>query len=187
MAEPDDLILGCKRGKLLAQRRLYDKYCRAMLGVCRRYSNSEEEAEDAMIKGFMKVFERIGDYRGDGSFEGWMKRIMVHVSVDVFRQERRFSGHLSLDDPEMHVFTSNPSDQRLEVADLMALVQSLPEGQRVVFNLYAIEGYSHKEIGEMLEISENTSKTQLMKARSLLRRRLNGSELLKKNHHDGTV
>ncbi len=186
MAEPDDLILGCKRGKLVAQRKLYDKYSRVMLGVCRRYSRSDEEAEDSMIKGFMKVFERIADYRGDGSFEGWIKRIMVHVSVDVFRQERRFSGHLSLDDPEMYIFTSNPSDQRLEVADLMALVQSLPEGQRMVFNLYAIEGYSHREIGDMLGISENTSKTQLMKARSSLRKRLNGSIVLKKNHHDDT-
>lgn len=187
MTEPDDLILGCKRGKLIAQRRLYEKYSHAMLGVCRRYSRSEAEAEDAMINGFVRVFERIGDYRGEGSFEGWMKRIMVHVAVDIFRQEQRYSGHVSLDNPDMKSIVSNPFEQRLEVADLMALVESLPEGQRVVFNLYAIEGYSHKEVGEMLGISENTSKTQLLKARTTLRKRLNGSVVLKKNHDDDTV
>jgi RNA polymerase sigma-70 factor (ECF subfamily) len=124
-----------------------------------------------MVTAFVKIFERIDQYSGEGNFEGWMKRIMVNESLMYLRRNKNMA--LSIDIEEAY---DNPNFERLEdhleANDLLKLISELPVGYRTVFNLYAIEGYSHKEIGEQLEISENTSKSQLSRARTLLQKRL---------------
>jgi RNA polymerase sigma factor (sigma-70 family) len=157
-----------------------------MLGICMRYCRDRAEAEDVLQEGFIKVFTNIIKYRGEGSFEGWIKRIMVNTAIDNYQGNLKHYFHSRIEDledtlqPEEHSAPDPLLEQKPEIPNekLMELVQALPDGYRLVFNLYAIEGYGHKEIGEMLNISENTSKTQLMKARKTLRKCL--SELVHK-------
>jgi len=160
------LIDQCKKGNSRAQRELYEKYSRKMLGVCRRYLK-EEEAEDAMIKGFMKVFNKIGQYEGLGNFEGWMRRIMVNESLMEIRKNKMM--YIDADIAEIQLGANYQIvNKQLESEDLLKLIDRLPYGYRTVFNLYAIEGFSHKEIAESLEITESTSKSQLSRARTML-------------------
>jgi len=163
------LIQGCKKGSQSAQRDLYDRFSNKMLRICLRYVKNEFDAEDVIVKGFMKVFSHIGkfEYRGAGSLEGWIKRIMVNESLMFLRKKNNFN--LVSSQEAAAVESEATADKKLAAEDIYALVMQLPTGYRTVFNLYAIEGYSHKEIGEMLEISENTSKSQLSKARSALK------------------
>ncbi|GAB3335960.1 RNA polymerase sigma factor [Marivirga atlantica] len=167
----ESLIAGCKRQKASAQKALFDKYSGRMLSICCRYIKDRLEAEGTMVTAFVKIFERIDQYSGEGNFEGWMKRIMVNESLMYLRRNKNMA--LSIDIEEAY---DNPNFERLEdhleANDLLKLISELPVGYRTVFNLYAIEGYSHKEIGEQLEISENTSKSQLSRARTLLQKRL---------------
>ncbi|MFQ3213705.1 MAG: RNA polymerase sigma factor (sigma-70 family), partial [Marivirga sp.] len=129
------------------------------------------EAEGTMVTAFVKIFERINQYSGEGSFEGWMRRIMVNESLMYLRKNKNMS--LNIDIEEVYELPQfNRLEDHLEAADLMTLINQLPVGYRTVFNLYAIEGYSHKEIGEKLSVSENTSKSQLSRARSSLQKQL---------------
>lgn|SRR5690606_10573057 len=136
-----------------------------MLGVCMRYAQSTFEAEDMLQAGFVKVFAALPDFRGDGSIEGWIRRIIVNTAISTYRQNKRLEteswqeGHDAVHAYEL---------QHLEHEDLLRLVRALPDGYRIVFNLYAIEGYSHKEIAGMLGISEGASKSQLSRARRWL-------------------
>jgi RNA polymerase sigma factor (sigma-70 family) len=153
------------------QRKLYDKYSRRMYAVCLRYVSTTFEAEDIMIGGLMKVFNNLARFEGKGSFEGWIRRIMVNEALMHLRKEKGLFA-----EPDTERAAREPDydhlNQVLECDDLLELVQRLPNGYRTVFNLYAIEGYSHKEIGEALGISENTSKSQLSRARALLQSKL---------------
>lgn len=166
-----DLITACKKQNAKAQRMLYNKYSSSMLGLCRRYVRGELESEDVMINGFMKVFSNIGSYEGKGSFEGWMKRLMINEALGYLRKNR--SMYLETD---IHKIEKEPNLEKLEsdleTKDLLKMISELPSGYRTIFNLYAIEGYSHKEIGELLGINENTSKSQLSRARTHLQRKL---------------
>lgn len=165
--EEQDLVSGCRRGEPRAQRSVYEQHAPQMLAVCLRYVHDRSEAEGVMVSGFLKVFDKIGQFSGEGSFEGWIRRIMVNESLLYLRKNRK--AHMMVDVEAAHreVHTEDVSHQ-LAAEDLMALVGKLPEGYRTVFNLYAIEGFSHKEIAEQLGISENTSKSQLSRARNLL-------------------
>ncbi|MBC8110044.1 MAG: sigma-70 family RNA polymerase sigma factor [Verrucomicrobia bacterium] len=178
--KPDEstLIEACKLGKPAAQKAIYDKYSRKMLGLCCRYIADVMQAEDVMITGFVKVFEKVETFKSEGSFEGWIRKIMVNEALGYLRKYKNIYLTVSTDDL-YHEPTVVPESTALEAEDLLKLVQQLPEGYRTVFNLYAIEGYNHKEIGEMLGISENTSKSQLSRARNLLQRYL--AEIEKKN------
>jgi len=170
-----DLIAACLRGDPRAQRQLYNQFAGLMLTVCRRYLKRQEDAEEALLLGFAKVFRALPTFRQEGSFEGWVRRIMVNEALMELR--RREPLHLSFEDfaqPENLASTPATADTQLQAEELMALLQELPVGYRTVFNLYALEGYSHAEIAEALGISEGTSKSQLSKARALLQRRLNG-------------
>jgi RNA polymerase sigma-70 factor (ECF subfamily) len=170
-----DLIAACLRGDPRAQRQLYNQFAGLMLTVCRRYLRQQEDAEEALLLGFAKVFRALPNYRHEGSFEGWVRRIMVNEALMELR--RREPLHLSFEDfaqPENLASTPATADTQLQAEELLALLQELPVGYRTVFNLYALEGYSHAEIAEALGISEGTSKSQLSKARALLQRRLNG-------------
>ena len=174
MTEPD-LIAACLRGEPRAQRQLYDQFAGLMLTVCRRYLKKQEDAEEALLLGFAKVFRALPTFRQEGSLEGWVRRIMVNEALMELR--RREPLHLSLEDftqPENLAATPATADTQLQADELLALLQTLPPGYRAVFNLYALEGYSHPEIAEALAISEGTSKSQLSKARALLQRKLEG-------------
>ena len=168
-----DLIAACLRGDPRAQRHLYNQYAGLMLTVCRRYLKRPEDAEEALLLGFAKVFRALPTFRQEGSFEGWVRRIMVNEALGELR--RREPLHLSLEDfaqPENLAATPATADAQLQAEELLALLQELPAGYRTVFNLYALEGYSHPEIAELLGITEGTSKSQLSKARALLQRRV---------------
>ena len=166
-----DLVKGCKRQKAKAQRMLYEKYAPTMLGLCRRYVRGEQEAEDVMINGFMKVFSKIDLFEGKGSFEGWMKRIMINESLGYIRKNKAMYLETDIEaadkEPDLDKLST-----ALETKDLLKMINELPSGYRTIFNLYAIEGYSHKEIGELLGINENTSKSQLSRARMQLQKKL---------------
>jgi len=174
VTEPD-LIAACLQGDPRAQRQLYNQFAGLMLTVCRRYLKRQEDAEEALLLGFAKVFRALPTFRQEGSFEGWMRRIMVNEALMELR--RREPMHLSFEDfaqPENLASTPATADTQLQADELLALLQELPTGYRTVFNLYALEGYSHPEIAEALGITEGTSKSQLSKARALLQRRLSG-------------
>lgn len=166
-----DLIGACKKQNPKAQRLIYDRYASTMLGLCRRYVHGELEAEDVMIKGFMKVFSKIDLYEGKGSFEGWMKRIMINEALSFIRKNKSMYLETDIEVAEREPDYDKISTE-LEAQDLLKMVDELPGGYRTIFNLYAIEGYAHKEIAELLGINENTSKSQLSRARMHLQKRI---------------
>ena len=168
-----DLIAACVRGEHRAQRQLYDQLAGLMLTVCRRYLKRREDAEEALLLGFAKMFRALPSYRFAGSFEGWVRRIMVNEALMQLRQrETLTSSFEDFAQPENLATTPATADTQLQAEDLLALLATLPTGYRTVFNLYALEGYGHQEIAELLGISEGTSKSQLSKARALLQRRI---------------
>lgn len=155
-----------------AQRILYEKYSPKMLSVCRQYVKDVQHAEDVMITAFMKVFTNLGRYENKGSFEGWIRRIMIHECIDFLRVKKNFISHDAIDvlsdGQEISLETTDFS-----VDDIQYLIDNLPDGCRTVFNLYAVEGYKHQEIAKMLNINEGTSKSQLAHARKLLQNKIN--------------
>ncbi|TGE18027.1 RNA polymerase sigma factor [Hymenobacter elongatus] len=166
-----DLIAACRQGNGRAQKLLYERFAGMMLGVCIRYLRRREDAEEAMLGGFAKVFRALDQYRHEGSFEGWIRRIMVNEALGQLRRKEPL--HLAIDDSHTDLaVTPADAESQLNTADLLALLADLPAGYRTVFNLYALEGFSHPEIAELLGISEGTSKSQLSKARAMLQRRL---------------
>ncbi len=170
-SEEDRLISKCREQDGKAQKALYDKYASKMLGVCYRYIKDNDQAEDVMITGFVKVFEKIDQFKSEGSFEGWMRRIMVNQSLSFIRKNKGMYLEVDIEAADREPDYKSLNDN-LEAQDLLALISNLPTGYQTVFNLYAIEGYSHKEIAEKLQISENTSKSQLSRARMLLQKQL---------------
>ena len=173
-----DLIAACVRGEHRAQRQLYDQLAGLMLTVCRRYLKRREDAEEALLLGFAKMFRALPNYRFEGSFEGWVRRIMVNEALMQLRQHEKML--VSFEDfaqRENLATTPATADTQLQAEDLMELLASLPVGYRTVFNLYALEGYGHQEIAELLGITEGTSKSQLSKARAMLQRRVNYSAI----------
>ncbi|NML64839.1 sigma-70 family RNA polymerase sigma factor [Hymenobacter sp. RP-2-7] len=173
-----DLIAACLRGDPRAQRQLYNQFAGLMLTVCRRYLKRPEDAEEALLLGFAKVFQALPTFRQEGSFEGWVRRIMVNQALMELRRREPLT--LSFEDfaqPENLAATPATADTQLQAEELLALLQALPAGYRTVFNLYALEGYSHPEIAELLGITEGTSKSQLSKARALLQRRISPSTI----------
>lgn len=171
----EELIARCKKGKRDAQQELYSMYSDKMLALCIRYVGNQFEAEDVLVVAFMKIFEKIDQYTGKGNFEGWIRRIMVNESLMYLRKQKQTKYHEDLETAERETATEL-SDSNLEAEDLMKLIQELPNGYRVVFNLYAIEGFSHKEIAQQLNISEGTSKSQLSKARNMLKRMIENQQ-----------
>lgn len=168
----EDIIKGCLKNERKAQELLYKSYSKKFLAICIRYVKDKELAEDVMIEGFMKVFEKLGQFEGKGSFEGWMKRIIVTQALLTLRKQK--SLNMEVLQVESHLEPINTTYQldHLETDDLMALIKELPVGYRTVFNLYAIEGYSHAEIGDLLGITESTSKSQLNRARNVLKQKI---------------
>lgn len=167
------LIESCKKGERLAQKELYDTYSRKMMGVCLRYVNDRETAQDLLQDGFVKVFTSMDSYTGLGSFEGWLRKIFVNCALEYLRKSDVLREAADLDNSAELVNPDSSVISEMSAAELMKLVQQLPAGFRAVFNLFAIEGYSHKEIGEMLDITESTSRSQFTRAKQLLQRQIN--------------
>src|SRR6187551_1432337 len=174
-AKEDELIKGCLRRERSAQRQLYDTFSSKMYSICYRYVKDSMEAEDILVTAFMKVFDKIEQFKSEGSFEGWIRRIVVNEALTYLRRNRSMYLETELDQVDYHPNYNNLNDH-LEAEDLLQLVKELPSGYRVVFNMYAIDGYSHKEIAESLGISENTSKSQLSRARMYLQKQLKEQE-----------
>lgn len=164
----EQLIDGCKARNPLAQRNLYDKYSRRMMAVCMRYADSREEAQDILQDGFVKVFEKIGTFQGQGSFDGWVRRIFVNTALDNIRKNRENRLLADIDDVGYSLDSGTSVDGDINAEELMNILQKIPAGYRVVFNMFAIEGYSHKEIADQLGVSESTSKTQFLRAKAFL-------------------
>ncbi len=172
LSSEKEWIAGCLRGDRLTQKLVYERFAPRMLSVCLRYLRQEVEAEEAMINGFLKVFNKINQYKSEGSFEGWIRRIMVNESLNLLRKKRHMYVEVDIENISDHLDYSTLENE-LDAEAILELIDALPVGYRTVFNLYAIEGYSHKEIGKMLDISESTSKSQLSRARNLLQKQMN--------------
>ncbi|MCD7938296.1 MAG: sigma-70 family RNA polymerase sigma factor [Tannerellaceae bacterium] len=167
------LIERCKKGERLAQKALYETYSRRMMAVCLRYINDRETARDILQEGFVKIFTSMDSYSGSGSFEGWMRKIFVNCALEHLRKNDVLREAAGLENTAELVHTGSSAISDISAAELMQLVQELPHGFRTVFNLYAIEGFSHKEIGDMMNITESTSRSQFTRAKQLLQKRIN--------------
>ena len=172
----DELIEGCISCNRHAQNRLYELFASRMLMVCLRYASNRDEAEEALQEGFIRIFTHISQYRHTGSFEGWIRKIMVNVSLQRYRDRTRLYPIVNLEDEHTTHASANETLSKLGVKDLINLVQKLPPAYRLVFNLYVFEGLKHREIAELLGISEGTSKSNLSDARNILQK-----EVLKLN------
>lgn len=181
------LIKALKKEDAKAQRQLYDKYSSKMLGVCMRYVGDQMTAEDILVEGFMKVFSKIEQFKDEGSFEGWIRRIMVNEALGYLRQKKRSIEDTDLNEAQRVADTAQ-ADELLEAEDMKHMIDRLPSGYRTVFNLYAIEGYSHAEVATMLGITESTSKSQLHRARALLQQYVQQweNEYIKKVNYEKT-
>jgi RNA polymerase sigma factor (sigma-70 family) len=170
MLGEQELIDGCRKGDRSFQRVLYDRFSRKMMAVCLRYSKSTAEAEDILQEAFVKVFQGIKDFRQESKLETWITRIMVNTALNA--QRKKLYLFPMVDVEETNLTEEEVSISGIHVKDLLDMIQSLPQGCQVVFNMFAIEGYSHKEIAEQLGISEGTSKSQYARARTLLQAKL---------------
>jgi RNA polymerase sigma-70 factor (ECF subfamily) len=170
--DEQQLIRGCIEGDRRAQKCLYDQYSGRMMGVCLRYVKEQETARDVMQDGFIKLFTHIDTYKGEGSFDGWVRRIFVNCALQRLRERDVCEDACNIDDIYYAEIPDESTISAISTDELMSCIASLPDGYRKVFNLYAVEGYSHKEIGELLHISENTSRSQYMNARNKLKKML---------------
>jgi RNA polymerase sigma-70 factor (ECF subfamily) len=166
------LVQECLKGKRDSQRRLYELYAPKMLGVCYRYASSRDEAEDFLQEAFITIFRKLNQWKGEGELGAWIRRIVVNTCLNGIKAQHRLSEYLSETASEdiPDVIADNGNEN---AGELMELVRQLPLGYRTVFNLYAIEGYSHEEIGKILNIQTVTSRSQFLKARKLLMQKLN--------------
>lgn len=158
------LIQACKRKSRRAQQELFDRYSPKMFGVCKRYLKNAEEAEDVLVEAFYKVLTKLDSYSGQGSFEGWIRRIVVNESLMNLRKNKNLKLNVEIN-PNLDRPTTVNVEDDLAAADILNLLDQLPTGYRTVFNLYVVEGYKHREIAELLGISINTSKSQLILAK----------------------
>ncbi len=181
MIDQLQVIRDCLKGKLVAQRQLYDFYAEQMLGICYRYTKSLPDAEDVLQEGFIRVFNNLHQYKGEGEPGAWIRKIMVNTAINYLRKHSRYRNDMSFTDVHMHPVSTDDPEITLNAKELADLVCQLPAGYQTVFNLHAVEGYTHVEIGQMLGISENTSRSQYMRARNVLINRIEQFPKIPKN------
>ena len=178
MFDEKDIVRRCIKNERKAQRLLYEHYARGLLAVCMQYTGNRFEAEDILQDGFVKVFKNLKSFEGRSSLGSWMRRIMINTAITRYHKDARHQHHYDIDElKEKNIGDCELPEVDFNREELMQVIDNLPKGYRMVFNLYAIEGYKHREIAEMLEIDENTSKSQYSRAKSLIRCRL--SEMAK--------
>lgn len=162
------LLVGCINNDPSAQRELYNRYSPKMLSVCYRFGNSREDAEDMLQEGFIKIFTQIHTFQNKGAFEGWIRRIIVHTCINFLKKNKKFSNNIDLDQADYLEVKEETMPSVMQARQIIECIRQLPLGYRTVLNLYAMEGYSHKEIAEMLDIEESTSRSQYTRAKVML-------------------
>jgi RNA polymerase sigma factor (sigma-70 family) len=175
----EELILqGCQKNDPAAQQLLYQRYSPKMLSVCYRYAKSREDAEDMLQEGFVKIFLQINRYEHRGSLEGWILRVIVHTCINHLKKYKKFNDVVDLAYASNLIIREDSIPGIVQAKQIVESIRALPIGYRTVLNLYAIEGYSHKEIGSMLEIEESTSRSQYTRAKNLLEEILSKKEII---------
>jgi len=178
-----DIIKGCARHERKAQQMLFDKYSRFMLGICMRYASDRAEAEDIMQDCFLKIYFSIEDFSGTGTFAGWLRKIAVNTAITYYHKNLKHRYHIEIEEyVSVETGTASFGEDLFTSEELQKVLNELPPGYRMVFNLYAVEGYKHKEIAEMLDIDTNTSKSQYSRAKAVLREKLEKLTILKKKY-----
>jgi len=162
------LVKDCLKAKPAAQRQLYELFAETMLGVCYRYTKSLKDAEDVMQEGFIKVFLNLKQYRKEGELGAWIRRIMVTTALNFLKRNQKYRDQMFFPQEHLHPLVTDDPAVKLDAKELADLIRQLPQGYQAIFNLHAIEGFSHVEIGEMLGISDGTSRSQYARARALL-------------------
>jgi RNA polymerase sigma factor (sigma-70 family) len=175
MEELHQLIQGCIKGHRHCQRQLYEMYEQKMFAVCLRYSKSREDAEETLQEGFIRVFDFVHQFKFEGSFEGWMKKIMVNCALQKFRSKPQLHAVVNIDAAPVSNMGNEDIISQLGTKELLKMVQQLPPACRMVFNLYVFEGMKHREIAGLLGISEGTSKSNLSDARAILQKAVSNS------------
>lgn len=183
MVSDPDIIEGCVRHNRKAQQMLYDKYSRFLLGICIRYADDKAEAEDILQESFLKIFFNIKDFSGTGSFAGWLRKVAVNTAITHYHKNLKYRYHIEIEEyVSVETGTSSFEESFFSSEELHIVLNELPAGYKMVFNLYAVEGYKHKEIAEMLGIDTNTSKSQYSRAKAVLRNKLEKLRKLKKKY-----
>lgn len=164
----EQMLAGCLQNDAASQDALYSRFSPRMLGVCYRFAKNREDAEDMLQEGFIKVFSQIHQYRSEGALEGWIRRIMVHTCINALKKNKKFSDCVDIAHAGSVGIREEAIPSIMQAKEVVECIRSLPLGYRTVLNLYAIEGFSHKEIGNMLDIEESTSRSQYTRAKSML-------------------
>lgn len=162
------LVKDCLKGKPAAQKQLYDLFAGPMLGICYRYTKSMVDAEDVLQEGFVKVFTNLHQYKSEGELGAWVRRIMVNTAINYLKKSARYQTELLFADDHLHAVGEDNPEVRMSTKELAELIRQLPTGYQTIFNLHAVEGFTHVEIGEILGIHEGTSRSQYARARGLL-------------------
>jgi RNA polymerase sigma-70 factor (ECF subfamily) len=178
------MLQGCLDNLSIAQEALYNRFSPRMLGVCYRYARNREDAEDMLQEGFMKVYSQIHQYKGSGALEGWIRKIIVHTCINILKKNKKFSDSVDLIHASSIQISDNNIPSMMQAKQVVECIRLLPIGYRTVLNLYAIEGFSHKEIAVILEIEESTSRSQYTRARALLEEILIKKKILQKNREN---
>jgi RNA polymerase sigma factor (sigma-70 family) len=163
-----ELVKNCLKGKAEAQKQLYDHFATSMFGVCYRYTKSVTDAEDVLQEGFVKVFNNLHRYRYEGELGAWIRRIMVNSALNYLKQNKRYSSELLYEEDHLHPVSAENPDINLQAKELADLIRQLPTGCQTIFNLHAVEGFTHVEIGELLGIHVGTSRSQYARARAIM-------------------
>ncbi len=162
------LVRDCLKGKPAAQRQLYEQFAQTMLGVCYRYTKSMNDAEDVLQEGFVRVFQYLSQYKGEGDLGAWIRRVMVNTALNFLKRNRKYRSEMVFTEQTLHPVADDNPVVSLQAKELADVIRQLPPGYQAIFNLHAVEGYTHVEIGEMLGISDGTSRSQYARARALL-------------------
>ena len=185
MKSDRQIIELCVRHDRKAQQILYDKYSRLLLGVCLRYATDKAEAEDILQDSFLKIFFSIKDYKGSGSFIGWLRKVAVNTAITHYHKNLKYRHHIDIEEyVSVETGVTSFEEDFFTSDELYKVLNELPAGYRMVFNLYAVEGYKHKEIAEMLGIDTNTSKSQYSRAKSVIRDKLEKLGKLKSSYSE---
>jgi RNA polymerase sigma factor (sigma-70 family) len=178
----EQLLAGSIKNNASAQEELYNRFSPRMLGVCYRFAKNREDAEDMLQEGFIKVFTQLHQYRSEGALEGWIRRIMVHTCINILKKNKKFNESVDLIYAQGIHIKQDMIPSIMQAKQVVECIRLLPLGYRTVLNLYAIEGYSHKEIGQLLDVEESTSRSQYTRAKAMLEEILVKRNILQKSH-----
>jgi RNA polymerase sigma factor (sigma-70 family) len=182
----EQMLAGAVRNNAAAQEALYSRFSPRMLGVCYRFAKSREDAEDMLQEGFIKVFSQLHQYRNEGALEGWIRRILVHTCINVLKKNKKFADSVDLIHAHSIQIKEDMIPSIIQAKQVVECIRLLPLGYKTVLNLYAIEGYSHKEIGELLGIEESTSRSQYTRAKAMLEEVLVKKKIIEKSQYKNT-